>query len=161
MPGLVSMALGAAPIFGGVLLAAVGGQVKGPDARSIIKQDLDLLDRIPGDQPKRRAELQRTIDDRIDDLVAAADRSRSLRLAVNSYQGNWRDLVMFACAVLFSYVWWHVNHQRDNWLPMFIALIAVSVLAAGYALHGTGRALTKLFRGRTTPRRKNTDDHSA
>lgn len=148
MPGLVGMALGAAPIFGGAMLAAVAGQVKGPDVRGIIKQDLDLLDRIPADQPKRRADLQRTIDNRIDDLVAAADRNRSLRSALNSYQGNWRDLLLFASAALFTYVWWHVNHQRDNWAPMFVALIALSVVTAGYALRGTRRALIKLFRSR-------------
>lgn len=54
--------------------------------------------------------------------------------------------MLFCCAVLFSYVWWHVDHERGNWLPMFIALIAASLLSAGYALRGTRRSLTKLLR---------------
>lgn len=148
MPTLLSMALGAAPIFGGALLTAAAGQLKGPDLRGLIKQDLDLLDRIPADQTQRRAELQRTIDERIDDLVAASDRSRALRAAAISYQGNWRDVVLFACSALFTYVWWHVHHQRSNWLPMFIALILVCVVTAVYALRGILRGLAVTMRRR-------------
>jgi hypothetical protein len=146
MPGLASMALGAAPIFGGVFLAAAAGQVKGPDIRGVLKQDLDLLDRIPREQTLRRANLQRTIDERIDDLVAASDRRRALQSAMSSYEGNWRDIVLFCCAVLFSYVWWHVNHQRADWLPMFCVLILASVMTAGYALRGMRRSLIHLLR---------------
>lgn len=141
MPTLLSMALGAAPVFGGALLTAAAGQLKGPDLRGLIKQDLDLLDRIPAEQVRRRAELERTIGERIDDLVAASDRSRAFRAAALSYQGNWRDVVLFACSVLFTYVWWHINHDRGNWLPMFVVLILVSVLTAVYALRGTLRTL--------------------
>lgn len=140
MPTLLSMALGAAPVFGGVLLTAAAGQLKGPDLRGLIKADLDLLDRIPAEQTKRRAELQRTIGERIDDLVAGSDRSRALRTAALSYQGNWRDVVLFVCSVLFTYVWWHVNHERGNWLPMFVVLILACVMTAVYALRGTLRA---------------------
>lgn len=141
MPTLLSMALGAAPIFGGALLTASAGQLKGPDPRGLIKADLDLLDRLPAEQTKRRAELQRTIDERIDDLVAASDRSRVLRSAAISYQGNWRDLVLFVCSVLFTYVWWHISHERGNWLPMFVVLILACVMTAVYALRGTLRGL--------------------
>ncbi|OBH17592.1 hypothetical protein EHH44_03785 [Mycolicibacter terrae] len=148
MPTLLSMALGAAPIFGGALLTAAAGQLKGPDLRGLIKQDLDLLDRIPAEQTKRRAELQRTIDERIDDLVAASDRTRALRAAALSYQGNWRDVVLFACSVLFTYVWWHINHERGNWLPMFVVLVVVCVTTAVYALRGTLRSLAHSRRGR-------------
>jgi hypothetical protein len=130
------MALGAAPIFGGALLAATAGQLKGPDPRGLIKADLDLLDRLPAEQTKRRADLQRTIDERIDDLVAASDRSRALRAAAISYQGNWRDAVLFLCSVLFTYVWWHVNHERGNWLPMFVVLVLACVMTAIYAVRG-------------------------
>lgn len=140
------MALGAAPIFGGALLGVTAGQLKGPDIRGIIKQDLDLLDRIPGEQAKRRADLQRTIDARIDDMVTASDRSRAWRDAASSYQGSWRDIVLFVSVVLFTFVWWNVNHQRGNWLPMFVALILASVVTAGYALRGTRRSLVDLFR---------------
>ena len=46
MPSLLSMALGAAPVFGGVLFTAAAGQLKGPDLRGLIKADLDLLERM-------------------------------------------------------------------------------------------------------------------
>lgn len=148
MPTLLSMALGAAPIFGGALLTAAAGQLKGPDLRGLIKQDLDLLDRIPAEQTTRRTELQRTIDERIDDLVAASDRSRALRAAALSYQGNWRDGVLFVCSVLFTYVWWHINHERGNWLPMFVVLLVACVTSAVYALRGTLRSLAHRRRSR-------------
>lgn len=149
MPVLLDLALGAAPVFGGALLAAAAGQLKSPDLRAVIKSDLDLLDRIPAEQTERRAALQRTVDERVDDLVAAADRSRALRAAVSSYEGNWRDVVLFVCAVLFSYVWWHVNHHRGNWLPMFIALILAAGITAGYALRGAIRSAAVLLRRRS------------
>lgn len=148
MPTLLSMALGAAPIFGGALLTAAAGQLKGPDLRGLIKADLDLLDRIPAEQTKRRADLQRTIDERVDDLVAASDRNRAIRAAAISYQGNWRDLVLFACSALFTYVWWHINHDRGNWLPMFVVLILACVMTAAYALRGTLRATAGVRRRR-------------
>lgn len=141
MPGLASVALGAAPIFGGALLGAVAGQFKGPDVRALIKQDLDLLDRLPDTQVQRRADLQRTIDARIDDLVVASDRTRAWRTALNSYEGNWRDIVLFVCALLFTYVWWNVEHQRGNWLPMFAVLVLACIVTAGYALRGLRRSL--------------------
>jgi hypothetical protein len=55
------------------------GQFKGPDFRALIKQDQDLLSRMPVEQTARRAELQRSIDVRIDDLISATDRSRAYR----------------------------------------------------------------------------------
>jgi hypothetical protein len=149
MPTVLSMALGAAPIFGGALLTATAGQLKGPDPRGLIKADLDLLDRLPAEQTKRRADLQRTIDERIDDLVAASDRSRALRAAAISYQGNWRDAVLFLCSVLFTYVWWHVNHERGNWLPMFVVLVLACVMTAIYAVRGMLRGFTAGRRRRT------------
>ena len=97
MPGFSELALGAAPIFGGALLGVAAGQIKGPDFRAQIKTDLDLLDRAPGRRVARRAALQRTIDQRIDDLVTANERSRELRSRELSYEGNWRDIVLF-CA---------------------------------------------------------------
>lgn len=145
MPGLASMALGATPIIGGVLLGAAAGQLKVPDVRDTIKQDLDLLDRIPPEQRERRAALQRSIDARIDDLVDSVDRSRALRAAAGAYEGSWRDIVLFVCAVLFTYVWWHVDHHRHDWLPMFLVMVLVSVVAAGYALRGTSRSVAGLF----------------
>lgn len=88
--GVGTVALNSAPVFGGALLAVAAGQFRGPDYRGLIKQDMDLLDRLPPEATGRRAELQRIIDARIDDLVEAADRSRAMRRAAVSYQGNWR-----------------------------------------------------------------------
>lgn len=146
MPGLANIAMGTAPLLGGALLGVAAGNLRGPDVRAGIKADLDLLDRIPPEQTQRRAELQRTIDARIDDLVAASDNNRALRAAAAAYQGNWRDIVLFVCAVLFTIVWWNVKHSRPDWLTMFIALIVLSVIAGLYAARGLLRALTGLVR---------------
>jgi hypothetical protein len=62
-----------------------------------------------------RAPGKRIIDERIDDLVAASDRSRAMREAAAAYQGQWRDVVLFLCAVLFTVIWWNINHNRTNW----------------------------------------------
>lgn len=146
MPGIAELAMGAAPIAGGVLLGAVAGNVKGPDIRAGIIADFDLLDRIPAQQTDRRAAMSQMIGQRIDTLVEAGERSRQLRNAAASYQGNWRDIVVFVCAVLFTIVWWHVNHHRSNWLPMFVMLIVLSVITGIYAVRGVGRVLTQLSR---------------
>jgi hypothetical protein len=148
MPGIAQLALGAAPIAGGALLAAAAGQLRGPDFRAMLNKDMDLLDRIPEDQTARRAELQRSIDDRIDDLIAANNKSRAVRAAAMSYQGNWRDIVLFLCAVLFTVVWWNVNHSRPNWALMLVVMILVSVLTAVYAFRGVLRALGSFLRDR-------------
>lgn len=146
MPGIAELAMGAAPIAGGVLLGAVAGNVKGPDIRAGIIADFDLLDRIPAEQADRRAAMSQMIGQRIDTLVEAGERSRQLRNAAASYQGNWRDIVVFVCAVLFTIVWWHVNHHRSNWLPVIVMLIVLSVITGIYAVRGVGRVLTQLSR---------------
>ena len=148
MVGLAQVALNSAPIFGGALLAVVAGQFKGPDFREAIRQDMELLDRLPAEDVDRRAELRRTIECRIDDLVDAADRSRALRRAALSYHGNWRDVVLLLCAVLFTIVWWDVSHSRDNWLPMFVVLILLCVLAAAYAFRGVLRKGRSVLRAK-------------
>ena len=152
MPGIGDIALGAAPIAGGALLAAAAGQIKGPDFRGLIKQDMDLLERIPEEEAARRAQLQRTIDARIDDLVAATERSRTLRQAASSYRGNWRDIVLFICALLFTLVWWHVEHNRANWLMMFVVLIIASIVTAVYAFRGALRGVRTFVRQRRRSR---------
>ena len=111
MAGLADLALGTAPIAGGFLLAMVTGQLKtptkpkAPDFRGMIKQDQEILRGIPQEQAARRAELQHTIDVRIDDLIHAIHRGRSLREGVSGYKGNWRDVVLFVCVVLFAVIW--------------------------------------------------------
>ena len=130
MPGIAELALGAAPIAGGALLGAAAGSFKGPDVRAMIIKDMDLLERIPDDQPELKARLKASIDERINDLIAATEKSREIREAAASYQGNWRDIVVFICAMLFTIIWWNVSHSRTNWLIMFIVMIVLSVLAA-------------------------------
>jgi ABC-type antimicrobial peptide transport system permease subunit len=141
MPGIAELALGAAPIAGGALLGIVAGNLKGPDIRGMIAKDMDLLERIPDDQPELKARLRASIDQRIDDLITTSERGRELRLAALSYRGNWRDIVVFICAVLFTIVWWNVSHSRAHWLVMFIVMIIASVVAGIYAGRGLLRAV--------------------
>ena len=146
MPGMAALAMGAAPVLGGALLGAAVGQLRGPDMREGIKQDLELLEQIPESEAARREALQRSINGRIDDLIAANDRARQLRTAASSYEGNWRDIVLFLCAVLFSIVWWSVDHDRNSWLPVLIATILAAVVAGGYTLRGLRRSLRRARR---------------
>jgi ABC-type antimicrobial peptide transport system permease subunit len=137
--------LGAAPIAGGALLGAAAGSFKGPDVRAIIVKDMDLLERIPDDQAELKARLKASIDERINDLINATEKSRALREAAISYGGNWRDIVVFICAVLFTIIWWNVSHSRSNWLVMFIVMIILSVVAAIYAGRGIARAVSNFL----------------
>ena len=141
MPGIAEIALGAAPIAGGAMLGVIAGNLKPPDVRGMIAKDMDLLERIPADQPERRARLQASIDQRIDELITAGERTRELRDAAMSYRGNWRDIVLFLCALLFTYVWWNISHARSNWLVMFIAMVLLSVATGIYAGRGIARAI--------------------
>lgn len=145
MPGIAELALGAAPLAGGALLGIAAGSMKGPDFRGMITKDMDLLDRIPQDQTERRAELQRTIDERVDDLIASAEKGRAMRDVAMSYRGNWRDIVVFICAVLFTIIWWNVSHSRANWELMFVVMILVSIAAGIYAGLGLVRAVGTLL----------------
>jgi hypothetical protein len=142
---LGQFALGSVPVFGGAMLAIAAGQFRGPDYRGLIKEDMDLLDRLPEDATVQRAELQRTIESRIDDLVYASDRGRALRTAALSYRGNWRDIVLLLCVLLFMVIWWDVDHSRSNWMPMFILLIVLSVVATIYTLRGMFRSVLVLI----------------
>ena len=158
MPGLAAIALEAAPIFGGALVALGAGKFVSADFRTGIKEDMELLDRLPEDEPDRRAALRRSIGNRIDDLVLANERRRKLRASAIVYEGNWRDIVLFFCTILFIAVWWDVDHHRASWLPLFIVLIIASVVTAGYAVRGTRRSMLKLIhrnasRTRRTERR--------
>jgi hypothetical protein len=145
MAGIAEIALGAAPIAGGALLGVAAGNLRPPDVRGMIAKDMDLLERIPDDRPELKARLKASIDQRIDDLISTTERSRELRLAAMSYSGNWRDIVVFIAAVLFTIVWWNVSHSRSNWLVMFIVMIIVSVAAGIYAGRGLVRALGKFL----------------
>jgi hypothetical protein len=146
MPGMAAIAMGAAPVLGGALLGATVGQLRGPDMREGIKQDLGLLAQMPEIEASRREALQRSIDDRIDELIVANDKARQLRAAASSYEGNWRDIVLLLCTVLFSIVWWSVDHDRTSWLPVFITTIVASVAAAFYAVRGLRRNMRRMRR---------------
>ncbi|WP_111511143.1 hypothetical protein [Mycobacterium kyogaense] len=148
MPGIAEIALAGAPIAGGALLGVAAGNLRPPDIRALIVKDMDLLDRIPAEQVERRAELQRVIDIRIDDLIGAVDKNRELRQLAASYEGNWRDIVVFICAVLFTIVWWNVDHSRTNWVLMFVVMIVLSILAGVYAARGILRGLASFLNKR-------------
>ena len=49
MPGIAEIALAGAPLAGGALLGLAAGNLKAPDVRGLIKQDMDLLDRLPAE----------------------------------------------------------------------------------------------------------------
>jgi Flp pilus assembly protein TadB len=144
--GIADLALGAAPIAGGAMLGVAAGNLKAPDVRGVIVKDMDLLERIPDDQPELKARLKASIDQRIDDLIRSTERSREIRQAAMSYTGNWRDIVVFICAILFTVVWWNVSHSRANWLVMFIVMIVLSVVAGIYAGRGVARAIRRFTR---------------
>lgn len=151
MAGIADMALGAAPIAGGAMVGALAGTLRGPDIRGIIKSDMDLLDRIPAENVTLRAQLEASINQRITDLIVSTDKSRDLMQAAASYKGNWRDIVVFVCALLFTLVWWNVPHSRSNWLVTFVVLVALSALVGWYAARGILRAISGLRR-RAEPR---------
>ncbi|MBO0677045.1 hypothetical protein JRC04_06175 [Mycolicibacterium sp. S2-37] len=151
MPGIAEIALGAAPIAGGALLGIAAGNLRGPDFRGMIAKDMDLLERIPAEQVELRERLKLSIDQRIDDLIRTTERSRELRNAAVSYEGNWRDIVVFICAVMFTIVWWNVNHNRTNWLVVFVVMILLCVVSAIYAGRGVLRALAQARRSRSKP----------
>lgn len=152
MAGIASIAMAGAPIAGGALLGALAGNMRGPDVRNIVKQDIEILDLLPPEQVERRAELQRVIDIRIDEIIAAVDKQRSILEVAASYRGNWRDIVVFVCAVLFTIIWWGTPHTRDNYWLMFVVMIIVSVAAGIYAARGLLRALRTYLRGRKAER---------
>ena len=143
MSVIADLALGAVPIAGGALFGVLAGAVRGPDFRALIQKDMDLLERIPPGQVEMRAALSNSIDRRIWELIGNADRSRELREAAMSYRGNWRDVIVFICAVMFTIVWWNVPHTRSNWWVTFGFLVLLSALMGYVAFRGLVRA----FRG--------------
>jgi hypothetical protein len=151
--GIADIALGAAPIAGGALLGIAAGTMKGPDIRGMIKSDLELLDKLPPEDVELRAALKASIDRRIQDVIVSTEKSRELLDVAASYKGNWRDIVVFVCAVLFTIVWWNVPHSRTNWLPTFVFLILLSIIVFFYASRGTMRAVRSI--------RKHHDEHKS
>ena len=145
MAGIGDIALGAAPIAGGAMLGSLVGAFKGPDIRTALQSDIELLKSLPEESVALRSELQRTIDMRVYELVAFLDRNYELRQTAGTYKGNWRDVVLLLCALLFTLVWWNVPHSRTNWLITFIVLVIVSIVIGLYAARGVIAALRRLF----------------
>ncbi|OBI98378.1 hypothetical protein [Mycobacterium asiaticum] len=150
MPAVADMAMGIAPIAGGLAVGIAAGYLKGPDVRKGIKQDLELLDALPSEEEELRAELRQSINSRIKDLVAAANRYQPLRRAAGSYRAGLRDVLLLICAILFTGVWWSVDHHKSSWVPMFVVLILISLWAATYALSGL-REIVRSLRKRQDP----------
>ena len=153
MSVIADVAFGAAPIAGGVLMGVLAGTIKGPDYRGMIKDDLELLEKIPPEDVELRAALKSSIDVRIADLVVSTERTRQLRDAASSYKGNWRDGVLFLCSVLFTIVWWNVQHDRTNWLVTLIFLIVLSAVLGLYSVRGILREFRRS--------RRNPDQHES
>ena len=140
MVGLGALAAGAAPLAGGLLLGGMAGksQPTDPDSRAVIKAELELLERIPEDQVTRRGALERMIGEHIDALIVAQEKSRELRRKTRYFteRGHWRDIVLFVTTLLFAVIVWHADHHRAVWLPLFIAIIVMSVVTAIYVVRG-------------------------
>lgn len=150
MPAVADMAMGIAPIAGGLAVGAAAGYLKGPDVRKAIKQDMELLNALPPEEEELRAELRQSINSRIKDLIATVNRYQPLRRAAASYRASLRDILLLICAILFTGVWWSVDHHKSSWLPMFVVLILISLWSASYALSGLRKSLLS-FRQRNDP----------
>jgi hypothetical protein len=145
--------MGTAPVAGGALLAIAFGRFAGaaPDQRVQIKQDLDILDRLPPELEDRRAIIVEAVGARLDYLISAGEKSRDLWETARSYKGNWRDVVLVGCVVLFALIWWQVDHSKSNWLPTFIVLILLGVLTTLYAVRGVVRGVRDTTASRSKP----------
>jgi hypothetical protein len=140
MSGLGALALGAAPLAGGIMLGGLAGKSKpgAPDLRGVIRSELELLERIPEDQVECRAALERTVSEHIDDLLISIEKRRELqnRTSFFTEKEHWRDLILFLTTVLFTVVAWGVDHHRPLWPELFIAAILMSVLTATFVVRG-------------------------
>lgn len=145
--------MGTAPVAGGALLAMAASRFAGgaPDQRAQIKQDLDIIDRLPPELQDRRAVIVELVSARLDYLISAGEKSRNLWQTARSYKGNWRDVVLVGCVVLFALIWWQVDHSKSNWLPTFIVLILLGALTTVYAVQGVVSGIRGATASRSTP----------
>lgn len=144
---LSNFALGAAPVVGGALLIVAGGNVlSGLNLRSRIKDDIELLRVLPEDEVELRDALRQSIVDRVDQVIEANTKWRELRVAALSREDSWRDVVMFVSTVLFTIVWWYVDHDRVVWLPLFVMLVVATLLSALLAWRSLRSVMRRLKR---------------
>ena len=145
MAGLGALALGAAPLAGGVLFGGLAGK-SGPnvsDLRAVILKERELLQRIPEDEVARRAALERMIEEHIHALLVAQKKSQEFQSNMRYFTENWRDILLFVTTLLFAVIIWHADHHRPVWLPLLIATIVMSVVTAIYVLQGFLRSVRR------------------
>jgi hypothetical protein len=138
MFGLGALAAGVAPLAGGVLLGGMAGK-SGPnvgDLRAVIISELDLLQRIPEDEVARRAAFKRMIGEHVEALLVAQEKSREFKRKTRYFTEHWRDIVVLVTTLLFLVVIWYTDHHRPVWLPLLIATIVMSVVAAISVVRG-------------------------
>ena len=138
MAGLGALAVGAAPLAGGVLLGGMAGKSGSnvSDLRAVILSELELLQRIPEDEVARRAALKRMIGEHVDALLVAQEKSREFQRKTRYFTEHWRDIVLFVTTLLFAVIIWHADHHRPIWLPLLIATIVMSVVTAIAVVRG-------------------------
>ena len=99
MTGLGALAVGAAPLAGGLLLGGMAGKGNSSvaDLRAVITSELDLLQQLPEAEVARRAALKRMIGEHVDALLVAQEKSREFQSRTRYFteEGHWRDIVLF------------------------------------------------------------------
>ena len=145
MTGLGALAVGAAPLAGGLLLGGMAGKGNSSvaDLRAVITSELELLQQLPEAEVARRAALKRMIGEHVDALLVAQEKSREFQRKTRYFTEavHWRDIVLFVTTLLFLVIIWHADHQRPIWLPL---LIATTVMAVGTAIYVVRGFLTSL-----------------
>ena len=140
MTGLGALAVGAAPLAGGLLLGGMAGKGNSSvaDLRAVITSELELLQQLPEAEVARRAALKRMIGEHVDALLVAQEKSREFQSRTRYFteEGHWRDIVLFVTILLFAVITWHADHHRPVWLPLFIATLVMSVIVAIAVVRG-------------------------
>ena len=140
MTGLGALAVGAAPLAGGLLLGGMAGKGNSSvaDLRAVITSELELLQQLPEAEVARRAALKRMIGEHVDALLVAQEKSREFQSRTRYFTegGHWRDIVLFVTILLFAVITWHADHHRPVWLPLFIATLVMSVIVAIAVVRG-------------------------
>ncbi|NUS43158.1 MAG: hypothetical protein HOQ24_05655 [Mycobacteriaceae bacterium] len=141
--GLAELVLGTAPIAAGALFGAVTGNFKGPDVRTTIMRDMDLLERLSADDRGRRDRLRALVDRRVDDLLSSEERAIQLQESAQLYQGISRDLLVMLGTVVFVVVWWYVPHTHAHWIITFVVLCGLTLAAAIQVARAAAHAVRK------------------